>query len=1364
MSVTRHHADWLSLVEVSGPFVSLPVLLRAFPQGLEPRDPAQAKMLRTAYEEWQDNPTAPGKQSAWVRHVLTAVLGYPENQITEGQTLPAGLQAYMPEMGETLRPDFALVGPSGTDTAGQPQLLIASYPAEQSLDKPVIGKHWKATPATRMMELLHGANVPLGLVTNGEQWMLVYAPRGETTGYASWYGALWLDEPITLRAFHSLLGVRRFFGVAADSTLLALLKESASDQQEVTDQLGYQVREAVEVLVQSFDALDKESNRQTLKGIQPATLYDAALTIMMRLVFLFSAEERGLLHLGKPLYDDNYAVSTLQEQLQEVADRYGEEVLERRFDAWARLLATFRAVHGGIQHQDLLMQAYGGSLFDPDRYPFLEGRAAGSHWRRASAEPLAVNNRVVLHLLNSLQRLRTKVGAGGTAETRRVSFRALGVEQIGHVYEGLLDHTAFKANEVMLGIRGTRKKEPEIALSTLEDLLRHGEDQLLDFLKEETDRSLPALRKELTNGGLLDEHKLLVACDHDEALMARLRPFAGLIREDSFDRPWVVLPGSLFVTEGTARRSTGTHYTPPSLTEPIVQHTLEPLVYVGPAEGLPKEQWKLKSPKEILDLKVCDMAMGSGAFLVQACRYLAERLVEAWENEEKSHPGQVLITPDGKFSEGSPSERLVPAEAAERIAIARRVVADRCLYGVDINPMAVEMAKLSLWLITVDANRPFTFLDHAFKCGDSLLGITSLEQLENFSQRPGGGKQQAFATLNLWRHIEEAKKKREMLEAMPSDTPEQITAKAALYGEAEEAVAKLSAAADVLVSVELKGLKGRAYEAEREAVADHMMACWAKGFNELQDYATQKLAKQSCIHWALTYPEIIQRGGFDAFVGNPPFMHGSWISSTYGDHYADFLRQITDGATGKVDFAVYFLRRAGRLTRIGGNLGLIATSKIKEGAARIAGYDALIGSGWTIHFAVSDLPWPGTAGVIVSCVALTKGSWFGERRLNHAPVKNIDSRLEENEGELSINPLKENSETLYLGAKPDSLGFCLSPETAQGILAKNPDYKGVLRPYFSGTDINQFPLLPAPRYIIDFSGMSLDEASAYPDLLNIVEVEVRPSRMKLKRDAYRERWWQFTEPQTTLFNAIRKLPMVLALCRVSKHFAIRMVPTEATYSDSTVLFVRHSMAEFAVLTSSIHNLWAVQFSGTHGSGTPEYKSYKPATCGVSYPFPSITALLEEAGKEYYSHREQLMDNRKEGLTEIYNRFHDSAESATDIVELRRLHLELDHAVSAAYGWQDLNLDHDFHETKQGIRFTISEAARREVLDRLLALNHQRHAEEVAAGLHDKKSAKATGRRKPGAPSAPAPMDDLFANLAPTHPKPSVSGVDGASPQ
>ena len=361
-------------------------------------------------------PPLPVRQRAWVLHVLTGVTRLPADQITEGQTLPAGLEANMAEMGETLRPDFALVGPAGSEAAGQAQLLIASYPAEQALDGPSSASTGRPHPATRMMELLHAPACPRASspMANIGCWSI--APRGETTGYASWYGALWLDEPITLRAFHSLLGVRRFFGVAADSTLLGAAQRKRQDQQEVTDQLGYQVRQAVEVLVQAFDRSIRNATAPCSKVLAESVLYEAALTVMMRLVFLFSAEERGLLHLGKPLYDDNYAVSTLQEQLQEVADLYGEEVLERRYDAWARLLATFRAVHGGVQHQDLLMPAYGGSPVRSGPLPFPRRPRRGNNWRNNSGEPLAVNNRVVLHLLNSLQRLRIKVPGGGPAE------------------------------------------------------------------------------------------------------------------------------------------------------------------------------------------------------------------------------------------------------------------------------------------------------------------------------------------------------------------------------------------------------------------------------------------------------------------------------------------------------------------------------------------------------------------------------------------------------------------------------------------------------------------------------------------------------------------------------------------------------------------------------------------------------------------------------------------------------------------------------------------------------------------------------------------------------------------------------------
>jgi hypothetical protein len=421
----------------------MPVLLKVFPQGLDAHDPEVSRALRFAYEEWDDNQTGkrpnPAAHTQFSRFVLTEVLKFPDETIREGQTIPQTLKSYIPEQGETLRPDLAIYDP-GPDA--KPRLLIQLYPYGTDLEKPLSSKHWKATPATRMMELLHGTDCRLGLITNGERWMLVDAPRGETTGFASWYAALWLEEHITLRSFRSLLSRHRFFAVPAEETLEGMLAESAVNQQEVTEQLGYQVRQAVEVLVESIDKADQDSGRKLTEGINEKVLYEAALAVMMRLVFLMCAEERKLLLLGDPIYNQHYAISTLQAQLREAADQHSEEILEHRFDAWSRLLATFRAVHAGMQHDRMMLPAYGGHLFDPDRYPFLEGRKSGTTWKTIPASPLPINNRTVLHALEALQFLQVKISGGGPAERRRLSFRALDVEQIGYVYEGLLDHTA----------------------------------------------------------------------------------------------------------------------------------------------------------------------------------------------------------------------------------------------------------------------------------------------------------------------------------------------------------------------------------------------------------------------------------------------------------------------------------------------------------------------------------------------------------------------------------------------------------------------------------------------------------------------------------------------------------------------------------------------------------------------------------------------------------------------------------------------------------------------------------------------------------------------------------------------------------
>jgi len=653
MSIARHHAEWLSLVEVSGPFLSLPVLLRVFPQGLDGHDTPLSRTVRQALAEWQEQQQElrpdPAMHRAWLRFVLRDLLDFPDHLLQTGPAIHEPLKVSLPEHGETLRPDLVIQHPGHA-----PRMLVQLLPPSQALETPLKQQRWKASPSTRMAELLRGTGVRLGLLTNGEHWMLVHASPGETAGFASWYASLWLDEPLTLHAFRSLLSAHRLFGVADADTLEALITESATNQQEVTDQLGYQVREAVEVLVQTIDRIDKDGGRTLLTGVSEASLYQAALTVMMRLVFLFSAEERELLLLGKPMYDQYYAVSTLRAQLRAAADETGEEVLERRNDAWSRLLATFRAVFAGVQHEDLRLPAYGGALFDPDRFPFLEGRGPGTHWKTTHARPLSVDNRTVLHLLEALQILRVRLPGGGPAEPRRLSFRALDIEQIGHVYEGLLDHTAKRATEPMLGLVGGRDREPELPLALLEQLVgsptpitasaqldlfdgkasdtRRDQQALIDFLREATGRSANALTNALSTTleprGL---DRLRAACDNDAALVERVRPFAGLLRHDTFGRPVVITSGSVYVTAGTDRRSSGTHYTPRALTEPIVQHTLDPLVYHGPAEGLPKEQWTLHSAERILALQICDMAMGSGAFLVQACRYLAERLTEAAE-------------------------------------------------------------------------------------------------------------------------------------------------------------------------------------------------------------------------------------------------------------------------------------------------------------------------------------------------------------------------------------------------------------------------------------------------------------------------------------------------------------------------------------------------------------------------------------------------------------------------------------------------------------------------------------------------------------------------------------------------------------
>jgi len=1322
--------DWLNLVEKTGPFLAVGVLDEAFPQGLEKVETRKRQRVRSAYDEWREavdeaDPQLAALHQEWVRLVLEELLEYEPSVLKSTGQLPATLTYREPLTGAEVKPDFAVL------SGDKARLLIARYAPDTDLSAPLAGEIWAASPIERMILLCRDTGVRVGLVTDGEQWTLVSVPAEGGSSLGTWYARIWQQETVTLQAFVSLLEVRRCFG-PAESNLDSLFLRSLEHQNEVTDTLGEQVRRAVEVLVQALDRADLDRDRQLLKDVTPAQLYEAGLTVMMRLVVLLCAEERKLLLLGEPIYDQHYAVSTLRAKLREDKERLGDEVLERRHDAWSRLLAVFRAVYGGIEHETLRLPPLGGSLFDPDRFPFLEGRATGTSWRDTLSQPLPIDNRTVLMLLTALQVLEHRTGA------LLLSYEALDVEQIGHVYEGLLERTVKRVPETTLGLIGSQKAiNPNVPLGELEAANAAGDIKLLAYLLEKTGRSESGLKSALKKP--VDEplyHRVLLACGSDLALADRIKPFSLLLRTDNWGDPLAYRENAFIVTLGAGRRETGTHYTPKSLTEPIVQHTLEPLVYVGPAEGKPQTEWKLKSPREILALKVCDMAMGSGAFLVQTCRWLSDRLIEAWDVAEKS--GQ-MVSIEGEVLQQAGNAELLPRDLAERVLIARRLIASRSLYGVDINPMAVELAKLSLWLVTMMKGRPFSFLDHALKCGDSLLGVSSLKQIENFSLR-AGEQQITFATANLFRYVEEASQKRRELEDLPSNEYSQIETKSRLNNAAETATAKVKALADCLIAFEMRGLDGETYEEERAEEAEKVQLLMKRDADarveisnpksELLRVAREVLPGRRPFHWPVEFPEVFALGGFDAFVGNPPFMGNFKISGVFGDDYRQYLAiVIVDGVKGKIDLCTYFFVRAASLVHGKGCFGLLATNSIGQGETREVGLDSFQRQGMNIFWAVPSYKWPGTANLTVSVVCVTRGNWLGTCVLDDKPVDGITSFLTPR-GVVLGNPqrLKSNIGIAFRGTELRGDGFILNSAECENLISSNSRNQDVLFPYLTGEDVNSQPDQSASRWVINFQDWTFEKASSYPECLEILKSRVKPYRETITKQIHEPDFWKFWDKRLESYARLKQLNRVLVVSQVSKYHAFAYVPHGPIYSNKLVVFCLPFFSQFAVISSHFHTEWALFY----GSSLETRPLYTPSACFDTFPFPSEMLhnanpnypVLEKTGDEYESHRRTITLSRKEGLTKTYNRFHDRGEQSADIARLRALHVEMDQAVAVAYGWSDLDLGHGFHATKQGERYTISETARRTILDRLLTLNHHRCAEEVAAGLHDKVIKKA----------------------------------------
>lgn len=325
----------------------------------------------------------------------------------------------MAEHDTRITPGFALVEPGETVKPDSVRLVGLVCPPGQQPTARIPGEPWAATPADRLAHLCRHHDIELGLATDGRWWALVWAPRGGATTTAVFDAVAWPEaaERDVVRAFRSLLCRTRFFGVPDDERLVPVLRRSLDSQEDITEALGVQVRRAVELLVAAmgrWDVRQRERAGPGLADVDAHEVYRAAVSVMMRVVFLLFAEERGLLPSGNDLYASAYSAGGLRDELERRVTEGSEEDLEHTTAAWHRLLALFHAVHSGVHHERLEMPGHDGSLFDPEEFDWL---------------PLEIDDRTVLHMLRAVQQV--EVGTGRSREKRSLSFATLDVEQIG---------------------------------------------------------------------------------------------------------------------------------------------------------------------------------------------------------------------------------------------------------------------------------------------------------------------------------------------------------------------------------------------------------------------------------------------------------------------------------------------------------------------------------------------------------------------------------------------------------------------------------------------------------------------------------------------------------------------------------------------------------------------------------------------------------------------------------------------------------------------------------------------------------------------------------------------------------------------
>lgn len=802
---------------------------------------------------------------------------------------------------------------------------------------------------------------------------------------------------------------------------------------------------------------------------------------------------------------------------------------------------------------------------------------------------------------------------------------------------------------------------------------------------------------------------------------------------------------------GDERAATGSHYTPDDLVQPLIKHSLYHLI---------AERLKAKDPvAALLDLRVADIACGSGHILLAAARRIATELAIVRTGEEQ------------------------PSPAAYRVAI--RDVIRTCIYGVDLNPLAVDLCKVALWLEAHNPGELLNFLDHHIKCGNAIVGFVKREEVdagvpnEAFAKLPGddpeigkevrarnrrerkerttGQAKLAFthqretelaAVLDRWR----------TLTSMPETSPAEVETKKQAFESFSSSGAAFTLRNLASIPIAQFYIPRTPENTDRLIMDERFRDFWsgrvaAQGKAPAAAFALAH--RKRFFHWFLEFPEIVLRGGFDCILGNPPYLGGQALSSTYGHPFCGYMKWQYQPA-GISDLIAYFARRLFALVRSGGFISIITTNSIKDGDVRRDGLEQILKRGGNIVMAVRAVKWPGKANLTVSLLSVVNGSWDHTRYLDGRPVPYISDFLDDDQEVSEPAQLSENRDRMFVGTHYLGDGFVVSADQARELITRHVRNELVVFPLVNCDELNNIPDQQAVRYIIDFDGRTEEEAREYTEPFARVQTLVYPDRQRESEHRLRSKWWLFKRPFSEVRARASSLPFFFASGITTKHLCFSALPANYVFSHAVCAVPTNRWDVFAVLQSSLHEAWARKRSGAHELRL----RYSPSNCFETFCAPSSLwsqdrDALRRIGESYHHERRELMLSLWLGLTDIYNLFH-SPEIEADLkshfaarakkdpsglaipaehreralaftydqaliglLELRRLHVALDSAVRDAYGWQSLDLQHDFYKLEtlpenDRVRYTISPTARKEVLKQLLALNHERAKAEQAA--------------------------------------------------